>query len=99
VNIVKKNDRSINSLLKEFVGTNKIVKKNFAKIDIENIYRSKMGEVVSSYTESIYLTGEKLYINIISAPLRAELLKSKENLKAILNEELEEELIKEIYIR
>lgn len=99
MNIVKKNDKPINSILKEFINKSKNVKQNFAKIDIEKIYHMKMGDVVSSYTESIFLKGEKLYIHIASAPLRVELIKSKENLKNLLNEELEDELIKEIIIR
>jgi hypothetical protein len=55
-----------------------------------------MGQVVSNYTKSIFLKGNILYINIISAPLKAELQYSREALKSILNEHLGHELIKEV---
>ncbi len=96
MNIIKKNDKPINVLLKEFVKKNEQVKKAFAVIDIESVFADKMGPVVLSYTRKIYLRGSVLYINIVSAPLKAELQHSKESLMALLNESVGDNLIQEI---
>jgi hypothetical protein len=96
MNIIKKNDKPINVLLKEFIKKNEQVKKAFAVIDIEAIFAEKMGEVVFSYTRKIYLRGNVLYINIVSAPLKAELQHSKLSLIELLNESVGDNLIQEI---
>ncbi|MBK8700676.1 MAG: DUF721 domain-containing protein [Saprospiraceae bacterium] len=99
MNIVKKRDKPIGTLLKDFISRNEGIKRGMAKIDIEKIYRAEMGPVVSSYTEKIYLNGKKLYIHIQSAPLRSELMGSKESLMTLLNEALGDALIQEIHFR
>ncbi len=96
MNIIKKNDKPINDLLKEFIEKNEQVKKAFAVIDIEAVFADKMGPVVYSYTRKIYLRGNVLYINIVSAPLKAELQHSKQSLMALLNESVGDNLIQEI---
>jgi Dna[CI] antecedent, DciA len=96
MNIVKKNDKPINDLLKDFIKKNEQVKKAFAVIDIEEVFKEKMGPVVYSYTRKIYLRGPVLYINIVSAPLKAELQHSKQSLIELLNETIGDEMIKEI---
>lgn len=85
--------------MREFIGRNEAIGKGLARLDIESIYRSEMGPVVSSYTEKIYLRGTKLYIHIQSAPLRAELQTSRQHLMDMLNKALGEEIVTEVIFR
>ena len=85
--------------MKEFIGKNEALGKGLARLDIEAIYRAEMGPVISSYTEKIYLRGNKVYIHIQSAPLRAELLGSQERLIQILNQALGENIVSAIIFR
>ncbi len=96
MNIIKKNDKPIADLLKEFVKKSEPVKKAFAVMNIEAIFIEKMGPVVASYTRKIYLRGRVLYVNIVSAPLKAELQHSKISLIQLMNESLGEDIIQEI---
>jgi hypothetical protein len=99
LNIAKKRDKKLQDVLKDFVDKNIEVKRGFAEIDIEKIYNERMGPVVASYTEKIFLVKDTLYVQIQSAPLRVELLQSKESLRTALNEALGEEIIAYIKIK
>jgi hypothetical protein len=96
MNVIKKNDKPLSVLLKEFVVKNEPIKKAFAVIDIEAIFLDKMGPVVKSYTRKIYLRGRVLYIQIVSSPLKAELQHSKSALIDLMNESIGDNLIEEI---
>jgi hypothetical protein len=96
MNKVKKNDKSISAVLGDFLNKNIELKTGLAVLDIESIYREKMGSVVSNYTKKISLKNSTLYINVISAPLKSELLYSRKSLMNILNEAIGYDLIKEI---
>jgi hypothetical protein len=96
MNKVRKNDKPIAAVLGDFLNKNIELKTGLAVLDIEAIYREKMGSVVSNYTKKISLKNSTLYINVISAPLKSELLYSRKSLMNILNEAIGYDLIKEI---
>lgn len=99
MNIIKKRDKEVGSIIKEVVQKNAKLSKGLAVVTIEEIYRARMGKMVSSYTSQIYLKGNKLFIYIESAPLRAELYMSRQQLMTSLNEELGSEVIQEIIFK
>ena len=99
LNTIPKRDKKLGAVMKEFISRSEALGKGLARLDIEAIYRAEMGQVVSSYTEKIYLRGNKVYIHIQSAPLRAELLSSRERLISILNKALGEPIVAEIIFR
>lgn len=99
LNTIPKRDKKLGTVMKEFIGRSETLGKGLARLDIEAIYRAEMGPVVSSYTEKIYLRGNKVYIHIQSAPLRAELLSSREGLIHLLNKALGEPIVAEIIFR
>lgn len=99
LNTIPKRDKKLGAVMKEFIGRSEALGKGLARLDIEAIYRAEMGQVVSSYTEKIYLRGNKVYIHIQSAPLRAELMSSRERLISILNKALGEPIVAEIIFR
>ncbi|MFN8320377.1 MAG: DciA family protein [Saprospiraceae bacterium] len=99
MNIIPKRDKKLGLVMKEFIGRNEALGKGLARLDIEAIYRAEMGPVVSSYTEKIYLRGNKLYIHIQSAPLRAELITAQDRLIQLLNKALGENIVGSIIFR
>jgi hypothetical protein len=96
MNIIKKNDKPINELLQLFIKKNDNIFQGLAILDIESLFREKMGKVVSSYTKEIFLKGSILYIHVVSAPLKSELQFSKESLMTFLNKEIGSDMINEI---
>lgn len=58
-----------------------------------------MGKTISKYTDSIQIINQTLFITTTVAPLKNELLFQKEKIIQLINEELGENLIKDVVIR
>ena len=69
------------------------------KIDVEQAWKSLMGNGVNSYTQEVILKGSTLYVKLTSAGLREEVSYGKQKIIAMLNEELRKEVVKEIILR
>jgi len=92
------NDRPIKDALKNMVDAYRLKPKlNQKKIEV--IWAEAMGVGISRYTKEVKLRKDKLFLTIDSAPLRQELSYGKEKIIKILNEELGEEVIKNVVIR
>ncbi len=94
---MKKNDQPIKDVLKQMVNSNNWNEK-LNRVKIRELWAKVMGETVSKYTRHITLRNNSLVILIDSAPLKQELSYSKSKIINILNEELGEEIIKEVII-
>ena len=92
------NDQIIKDVLKDMVDTFKLRSK-LNQTKIKTLWSSMMGPGIAGYTKDIYIRGNKIFIQIESAPLRQELSMGKEKIKKIINEELGEEYIEEVIIR
>ena len=66
---------------------------------IKMLWEKLMGKTISTYTSNIRLRKNVLYLTILSAPLKHELSFGKEKIKSLLNDEMGEELIKDVVIR
>lgn len=71
---------------------------NIQALQIEDVWEKLMGKTIAKYTSSIKIYGSKLYIKTDVAPLRQELLYQKENIIKRVNEELGENVVKEVII-
>ena len=74
------------------------IKDKYNASKAKSIWHETMGPTISSYTENIYVKKGRLHINISSAALRQEISFAKDKIKKIINEELEEEFIKDVII-
>ena len=92
------NEGSIGDVLKEFIEKNKL-QSGMDKIDVEEAWKSLMGNGVNSYTKEVVLKGTTLYVSLTSAVLREELSYGKQKIMKMINEELRKEVIKEVILR
>ena len=92
------NEGSIGDVLKEFIEKNKL-QSGMDKIDVEEAWKSLMGNGVNSYTKEVVLKGTTLYVSLTSAVLREELSYGKQKIIKMINEELHKEVIKEVILR
>ena len=99
LNIVKKNDKPISDVLKDYIIQNKKVSKGYFTNRIKTTWKESMGPTIYSYTKSIYFNKSTLYINITSSPLRQELLMSKSKIIDLINEKIGSNFINEVVIR
>ena len=92
------NEGSIGDVLKEFIEKNKL-QAGMDKINVEEAWKSLMGNGVNSYTKEVVLKGTTLYVSLTSAVLREELSYGKQKIVKMINEELRKEVIKEVIFR
>lgn len=92
------NEGSIGDVLKQFIEKNKL-QSGMDKIDVEEAWKSLMGNGVNSYTKEVVLKGATLYVSLTSAVLREELSYGKQKIIKMINEELGKEVIKDVILR
>ncbi|HEY8402728.1 MAG TPA: DUF721 domain-containing protein [Cytophagaceae bacterium] len=63
---------------------------------IINSWERIMGKAIASRTTKLLIRGEKMYVELNSAPLKQELNLSKSKIIKLLNDDLGVEVIKEI---
>ena len=99
LNIVKKNDKPINEVMKDLFRQNKKMSKGYIAKRIRMIWKSEMGPTIWSYTKSLYLREQILYINITSSPLRHELSMSKEKILTLINDKFGRKVVEKVVIK
>ena len=92
------NEGSIGDVLKQFIEKNKL-QDGMNKIDVQDAWKSLMGNGVNSYTKEVILKGTTLYVSLTSAVLREELSYGKQKIIKMINEELGKEVIKDVVLR
>jgi ribosome-associated translation inhibitor RaiA len=89
---------SISDALKEFVETNKL-EKGLDKVNVAEAWVKLMGNGVNTYTTSVSLERDTLYVQLSSSALREELSYGKQKIINMLNEELDKQIIKKLILR
>lgn len=92
------NESSIGDVLKQFIETNKL-QSGMDKIDVQQAWKSLMGNGVNSYTKEVVLKGSTLYVSLTSAVLRQELSYGKDKIIKMINEEIGKEVVQEVMLR
>jgi hypothetical protein len=92
------NESSISEVLQQFIQVNKL-EAGMDKIDVQQAWKSVMGNGVNSYTQEVILKGTTLYVKLTSAVLREELSYGKQKIIVMLNEELRKEIVKDLILR
>jgi hypothetical protein len=88
---------SLSDALKEFVDTNKL-QDGLDKVNVQDAWKDLMGNGVNSYTSSVQLKRDTLYIHLTSSVLREELSYGKEKIISMLNEALGKPLINKLVL-
>ena len=92
------NESTIGDVLKQFIETNKL-QSGMDKIDVQEAWKSLMGNGVNSYTKEVVLKGSTLYVVLTSAVLRQELSYGKDKIIKMINEELGKEVVSDVILR
>jgi hypothetical protein len=92
------NQSTVGDVLKQIIQANKL-QPGMDQIDVKEAWQNLMGNGVNSYTKNVALRGTTLYVELSSSVLREELSHGKSKIIAMINEELEREVIKEVVLR
>ena len=88
----------IEDLMKSFVKENKL-EKGLDKVNVEAAWGDLMGNGVNTYTNSVKLNKDTLYVELSSSVLREELSYGKDKIITMLNEALGKNLITKLVLR
>tara|TARA_B110000967_G_C18475000_1_gene359284 strand:- start:54 stop:350 length:297 start_codon:yes stop_codon:yes gene_type:complete len=88
----------IDDLMKTFVKENRL-EKGLDKVNVEAAWADMMGNGVNTYTNSVKLHKDTLYVELSSSVLREELSYGKDKIIAMLNESLGKNLITKLILR
>ncbi len=92
------NNQPLAAILLEFTQSPKL-KKPLYTAKIQGSWEKLMGKSISSFTKSISINRNILYITIESASLRNELSYGKEKILQLVNEELGEAYLKNVVVQ
>lgn len=85
---------ALEAMLKEFK-----LKSRLDETRVQTVWRERMGKTISTYTTEITVRKKVLYLTIISAPLKQELVYSKDKILELVNQEMGEGFITEVVIQ
>ena len=95
----RKNDNvPLREALNDFIKENRL-QQCMDKVHAREAWLQLMGKGVNQYTTAIELRKDTLYVSLSSSVLREELSLGKSKIVAMLNEELGNDLIKNIVLR
>jgi hypothetical protein len=92
------NQSAVGDVLKQIIQANKL-QPGMDQIDVKEAWQNLMGNGVNSYTKNVALRGSTLYVELSSSVLREELSHGKSKIIAMINEELQREVIKDVVLR
>jgi hypothetical protein len=92
------NQSTVGDILKEIIQVNKL-QPGMDQIDVKEAWKNLMGNGVNHYTRNIILKGNILYVELSSAVLREELSHGKSKIIAMINEELQRDVLKDVFLR
>tara|TARA_B110000027_G_C15839167_1_gene177644 strand:+ start:86 stop:382 length:297 start_codon:yes stop_codon:yes gene_type:complete len=88
----------IDDLMKSFVKENRL-EKGLDKVNVEAAWADMMGNGVNTYTNSVKLHKDTLYVELSSSVLREELSYGKDKIITMLNESLGKNLIAKLILK
>ena len=89
---------SLGDALKQFLQKSRL-KTNMQSMQIEDLWEELMGKTIARYTDKIQIVNNTLFISTSVAPLKTELLFQKDKIRERVNEELGENVIREVVIQ
>ena len=92
------NQSTVGDVLKQIIQVNKL-QPGMDQIDVKEAWQNLMGNGVNSSTKNVALRGSTLYVELSSSVLREELSHGKSKIIAMINEELQREVIKDVVLR
>jgi len=94
----RQNEQSLKEALRELLDSYHLREKVNEMRLLQN-WEQLFGKTISKYTEKIYVHNKKLYLTINSAPLRHELMYSRDKIVERINEVIEKDFVNEVVIR
>ena len=89
---------SMKDAIGEFLERNRL-KKKFDQTEVISLWKTMFGPVVANRTTQLFFRDGKLFVSLSSSVLRQELSMNKAKIIQSLNEEMNQEVVKEIVFK
>ncbi len=90
------NDKNIKEVLNEYLSQNNRVAKGYYQTNIDDVWKSEMGSMISGYTQKLFFNKGVLKVYLTSSVLKNELSHGKDKLINNLNLALGAKIIEKI---
>lgn len=94
----KQNDLTLQDAMKSMLREYRL-ENQVNETRIKAIWGQVMGKTIATYTSNIAVQKNILYLTIVSAPLKQELMYAKDAIRKRVNEAVGEEYIREVVVR
>lgn len=93
----EKNDQTISEVMNQYI---KAFDREgrIPKLRIIEAWQTEMGNTINNNTKNIYIKNQKLYVHILAAPLKQEILMNKSKVIKMLNDKAGERVILDLII-
>ena len=95
--MIRYNDISLGDAIKMWIRESGL-DESIAQSKITSLWDTLMGGLISKHTKTIVLKDRKLFITVDNPALKNELHFSRPKIKEMLNRELKDEIISEVFI-
>ncbi|MBK8564228.1 MAG: DUF721 domain-containing protein [Saprospiraceae bacterium] len=92
------NQHNIKDVIKDLVNELRW-KESLNEAKVREVWKTKMGTTINTYTKDVVLRKGKLFITLTSASLKHELSYEKEKIQRMMNTELGSSYVVEVVIR
>ena len=92
------NERTIKKAIEELLESYKL-KGKINEVRLINSWEKIMGKAISNHTREMHIANRTLYIKLDSAPLRHELMFSKDKMIKLINESIGEPMIDDVVLK
>lgn len=90
-------EKKINQLLKDYLKAYRLEKK-FLDATLQADWEKICGKTIAKYTKSVRVENRKLIIQVVSAPLRENLLYAQQEIITMVNEYYNEKMIDNVEV-
>jgi hypothetical protein len=94
----KQNDLTLQDAMKSMLREYRL-ENQVNETRVKAIWEQVMGKTIATYTSNISVQKNILYLTVLSAPLKQELLYAKDAIRKRVNEAVGEEYIREVVVR
>jgi predicted nucleic acid-binding Zn ribbon protein len=96
--VKRQNDQPLKDVIQQLLDSYHLREKVNEIRLVEN-WEKLFGKTISKYTKKMFVNNKKLYLIIDSAPLRQELMYSRDKMVERINEAIEKDFVREVVIR
>ncbi len=94
----RQNEQPLKEVIQQLLDTYHL-KEKVNELRLVQSWETLFGKTIAKYTQKMFVSNKKLHLTITSAPLRQELMYSREKLIERINEAIEEDFVREVVVR